>query len=783
MPGDRLQPFGNRSRTMWRTWLGATAISVLQLCPGISERSWGADNPFQSKTLNLRSGPITLEPTQRLPAAQQPPLVLPQLPSPSTSSVDGPRTGAQWMGVAPFTSNEASTFGETPATPYRPARGDRAIVNFERRVTAAEREALMSNGIEVGDYLGGTAYIARFQTGVVDTLAAASKNINTIRHAVALDDRNAHIKIDPSLAGTLQPAAGQETAVAPLPNIIVQAWPEADIDRLKQQLESNGTVRQVSASTRKIEMSIESAESVRAISKLNDVKYIAPSFAIKPQNTHVRRNVGADIAAASPHLLSGKGARIGVWDAGHVAAGHPSFTGRLAFDLQLDGFAAPKTHLHSTHVAGIIAGSGEYAVPVAASDNAQTMEAQFPAFGKAQTPAPSSDGANSTGPASAGSSMADPSYPGVATGATIMSFEFNRAAEKLISLLTKTPDAIDVMNNSWNIDLTPMTCHQLASYGLLGGPEFDAVTSGVADGQPIRRIPIVISAGNNRNDGICGLSTASGFPNYRTIAPPATAKNVITVGAIDADNNEMTEFSGWGPTSNGRLKPDVVAPGCRNLGGGARGIVSMVPATGVGRNCGTSMAAPVVTGAIGLMIEKMGKLAIDKLSVFPSTYKALLIHGAEDLGRPGPDLQFGYGRVDIVATLKLIDEGAFRQATIEKESDVQVQEVAVAPGLSELKVTLAWDDRPLGIFAGEELSNDLDLALISPAGEPYLPFLLNTIAGKESEPAQIGVDHINVVEQVVVKQPAAGIWRISVRASKMGSPVDGQTYSLVMSAQ
>jgi len=687
------------------------------------------------------------------------------------------------MSVTPFTSNDAvSVAPGTPVTPSRPIRGDRAIVNFERRVTATEREALLRNGIEVGDYLGGTAYSVRLRQPNVDTLAA-SKDINAIRHSVTLDERNAHIKIDPALAGALQPVGGQAGAPPPLPNIIVHAWPEADIDRLKQQLEAAGTVRQISPLTRKIEMSVENAESVKAISRFNDVKYIAPSLAIKPQNTHVRRNVGADIAAAPPHLLSGKGVRIGVWDAGHVAAGHPSFAGRLAFDLAVDELAARTTNLHATHVAGIIAGSGEYAAPVAAGDNTRTKEIQFPAFGKAQMPVSSGDAAATPPAASGGSSEAEPSYPGVAVGATIVSFQFHRAAEKLINLLTANPDAIDIMNNSWNMELLATTCHQLAAYGPLGGPEFDGVASGVVDDQPIRRIPIVVAAGNNRDDGMCGMSMAAGFSNYRTIAPPGTAKNVITVGAIDADNNEMTAFSGWGPTSNGRLKPDVVAPGCRNLAEGGRGIVSMVPATGVGRNCGTSMAAPVVTGAIALMIEKLATLGIDKLDVFPSTYKALLIHGAEDLGPPGPDLQFGYGRINIVPTLKLIDTGAFRQVTIEKESDVQVHEIAVADGVSELKVTLAWDDRPLGVFANEELSNDLDLTVISPAGESHLPFLLNTVAGKESEPAHTGIDRVNVVEQALLKQPSAGIWRISVRATKMGSPINGQTYSLVMSAQ
>jgi hypothetical protein len=231
------------------------------------------------------------------------------------------------------------------------------------------------------------------------------------------------------------------------------------------------------------------------------------------------------------------------------------------------------------------------------------------------------------------------------------------------------------------------------------------------------------------------------------------------------------------------VKPDVVAPGCRKIADGHSGIVSMVPATGIGRSCGTSMAAPAATGVVALMIEKMGKLGLDKFQVFPSTYKALLIHGAADLGRAGPDFEFGYGRIQIAPTLKLMDDGAFRQFKIEREADVQNHEISVAAGLDELKVTLVWDDRPVGIFSNEALSNDLDLVLLSPTGNQHLPFLLNTVAGKETEPAQTGVDHVNVVEQVVVAQPEPGVWRIAVQASKIGSPTNGQTYSLVMSAR
>ena len=198
--------------------------------------------------------------------------------------------------------------------------------------------------------------------------------------------------------------------------------------------------------------------------------------------------------------------------------------------------------------------------------------------------------------------------------------------------------------------------------------------------------------------------------------------------------------------------------------------------------CGTSMATPAVTGVVALMIEKMVKLGKVKSDIYPSTYKALLIHGAEDLGRPGPDFEYGYGRVRVGPTLQLMDDKAFEQVTIEAEGQVVTRTVSVAPNASELKVTLVWDDPPNGTLAEDALTNDLDLVLVSPAGDRRLPFVLDPTPGREAEPAKSGEDHLNVVEQVLVRQPQAGTWSIEVRFSKKGG-AGGQTFSLVTSVR
>jgi subtilisin family serine protease len=609
---------------------------------------------------------------------------------------------------------------------------------------------------------------------------------------VALDESAAHIKVDPSLStqrAPLRESRGMQRAPVAT-RLIVELWPEADIEAAQRSLADFGKVERVSPNTRKIELVVPNIANIGAIAKLKSVKYVAPSYGVKSQNTHVAKNMGVEVAAAAPQSLTGRNVKVGIWDEGHVAQGHPSFKSRLSVMLDRERVARHDMD-HATHVAGTIAGSGEYvlAAPAIASEargageRPVAQESSVPAGPEARNLKPRTMTAALPALSAEPQNKLEARYPGMAPAAQLLSFDFADAAEELISLLDAKPDALDLMNNSWGLDLNLTSCSVLATYNALSARDFDSVVSGQTNGKPVRRIPIVFSAGNTRNDGICGLSTAAGFVNYRTITPPGTAKNVITVGAIDADSNAMTEFSAWGPTSSGRLKPDVVAPGCRVLDNGQVGILSMSRPNSLMRDCGTSMAAPAVTGVLALMVEKMEKLGLAKASVYPSTYKALLIHGAQDLGRPGPDFEYGYGRVQLPPTLKLMDGRAFQQLTIAREGEVQTREITVSANARELKVTLVWDDKPLGVFVEDALSNDLDLVLVAPNGTQHLPMVLNSLKGREAEPARPGADHVNVVEQVLVKQPAAGVWRIQVRAFKMGSPTGGQTYSLVSSAE
>ena len=146
------------------------------------------------------------------------------------------------------------------------------------------------------------------------------------------------------------------------------------------------------------------------------------------------------------------------------------------------------------------------------------------------------------------------------------------------------------------------------------------LTSGLMD-QIIRGGNSVVGAGDkmiatwavgNERPSACSAT------GYGTLAPPASAKNPIHVGASNTNDSSMTSFSSWGPTDDGRIKPIVVAGG--DQVGGDGGIKSTIPNQMVNSsaslNCdgsgddycypydvmqGTSMAAPAVAGSIALM--------------------------------------------------------------------------------------------------------------------------------------------------------------------------------------
>jgi hypothetical protein len=672
--------------------------------------------------------------------------------------------------------NRSLTLKEAEAAD-QPISGRHVVLEFERRLSQKDYPALEAKGVKIFSYLEGNSYTASIDQNSTAKLAEATKDIDPcIRYGVIESQH----KIAPSLTAPSQPSSDGLKKESREPALVsVELWPDADFGAVKAELAKIGRVESEHEYTKRLDIVLPSEDAVHKLADNKYVKFIAPKKKPVIHNTHIRNNVGANAVQAAQPGLIGTNVKVAVFDEGHVARDHPSFRGRLAFDPQGDQGTAYRPRPHATHVAGTIAASGDYDAPslVASQGKVVLTEDLLPGYGEnlSVTGGPSLKQDRGLMPTALPPAALEKKYPGVAPGAQIVSYDFTNASDKLIGLLIKAPQSIDLVSNSWGEDLSGH-CDDFAAY-VYFADDYDRIISGRIGETPVRRIPVVFSAGNYRSGNDCGMR------GYRTVSPPATAKNVIAVGAIDADDNSMTPFSGFGPTQDGRIKPDLVAPGCRNLGNGVRGIVSTVPQTGIGWVCGTSQAAPAVSGAVAVMMQKLQDSGSNKADIYPSTYKALLIHAADDLGKPGPDYSYGYGRVRLRETLALIDNRAFTQAEVKREGEIVLQTVAVPAGAKEIKVTLVWDDPPRSAISSGGLTNDLDLTLISPTRETILPWVLNPAQGREGDAATRGADHANVVEQVSVSNPAAGNWQISVRAEKLGNARFSQTYSLAVTAE
>ena len=344
-------------------------------------------------------------------------------------------------------------------------------------------------------------------------------------------------------------------------------------------------------------------------------------------------------------------------------------------------------------------------------------------------------------------------YRGVATAAMIVSFKDWDNVTELRSQYREAISkyGIDIANNSWG--KVEWNAYK----------EYDAALDGIVRGELGKPISMVWAVGNEGK--------------WSTVFSTAAAKNVVTVGATNSDDNSLWASSDKGPTADGRLKPDVVAPGCET--GGA--IWSTLPGNRYGGACGTSMAAPSVSGTMALILEKWR--ATYGRDPLPSTIKGLLLHTAKDLGTPGPDYAFGYGLIDAGAAVDLVGGDTSGGTAIDNMTCEQGRRDAfilnVASDAKALKVTLVWGDYPGDPLAGRALVNDLDLVVTGPDGTRYCPWTLDP-SSPEKGAERTRADHTNNVEQVLVESPAKGQWEAIVSGTTVPQP--HQSYSLVFSS-
>ena len=360
-----------------------------------------------------------------------------------------------------------------------------------------------------------------------------------------------------------------------------------------------------------------------------------------------------------------------------------------------------------------------------------------------------------------------------------------------------------------------------------------------------RDLTITMSAGNSGVD-----DNGDGLVDAMSITSPATAKNVITVGASEndrqshwecdpslsytgcaaqggqnalfsygagfgsaypanplrddpsgGDDQQMAAFSSRGPAADGRIKPDVVAPGTWILSGYSDRFQQHYDAAPNPQNGsyqydgwgypyngsykymgGTSMSAPLVAGAAAVVRDFYEKAHLHAASA--ALVKATIVNSAVDLvdenndgaadnAFPIPNIHEGWGRID----LENATDGShdFADESVSLTTGVRATfTVNVSAPSTPLKVTLVWTDYAASASATRALVNDLDLKVIGPDGSIYRG---NAFAGGWSI-AGGGPDRINNVENVYVASPSSGLWRVTV--SGYNVPMGPQSFALVV---
>ncbi len=301
---------------------------------------------------------------------------------------------------------------------------------------------------------------------------------------------------------------------------------------------------------------------------------------------------------------------------------------------------------------------------------------------------------------------------------------------------------------------------------------------------------IVWATGNDRGDVGNGSKPVdcNGGSGFDCIIPEGVAKNIITVGAVNKVltysnpfDVSMSFFSSWGPTDDGRIKPDLVGAGVNLFSLSANGTDTYTALSG------TSMATPNVAGSLILVQELYSKLHGGNF-MKSATLKALTIHTAKEAGNyPGPDYSFGWGLLDVAAASKILMN--------QDGQNVWVQELSLENGSTfsmnlspqanqKITATIAWTDPPANPSVPAldpttlNLVNDLDIRIIDDQGREQLPWALDP--SNPSHQAVLADNFRDNVEKLEFSNPEARNYTLVVR-HKSNLANGRQDFSLILS--
>ncbi|MBT0608468.1 S8 family serine peptidase [Aequorivita echinoideorum] len=418
--------------------------------------------------------------------------------------------------------------------------------------------------------------------------------------------------------------------------------------------------------------------------------------------------------------LNGEGMTLGVWDGGIVRSTHNLFSGRV---VQIDN--PNDLSDHATHVSGTMIGTGDVINGLA---------------------------------------------KGMAPAANLRAFDFSNDTAEMFG---EAADGLLVSNHSYGLRIETLALWQIGYYDS-NSRSIDLVTYNSPYYLP------VVSAGNDRQSG---QNPVDGGYDYLT--DKGVAKNVIVCAAsfevlnyTGPSSVVMSSFSSWGPTDDGRIKPDLTGKG-----------VNTYSSTAVSDNSfanlsGTSMSTPNISGSLILLQQHYNNL--NQTFMLNSTLRGLALHTADEAGTsPGPDYRFGWGLMNTEKAAEVITNNGDTSLIIEEEleQDEVYTMTITADGINTLMVSITWTDlagvSPEPGIIDEDtpmLVNDLDLRISVDGGETFFPWILD--GTNPSAPATTGDNFLDNIEKIEIPE-ASGEYIVTV--GHKGSLTTGaQTFSMIV---
>jgi len=467
---------------------------------------------------------------------------------------------------------------------------------------------------------------------------------------------------------------------------------------------------------------------------------------------------GLNLSGSSNNMKN----KLAVWDGGKVRNTHQELTGRV---VQRDASAIFDNH--STHVAGTLIASG--VLP----------DAKGMSFGQQELVAYdfSNDGSEMMNEAS-NLLVSNHSY------ASIAGWRYNDRWEFWGQANANEDYKFGYYNTQ--AQLWDSIAYNAPYYLIVKAAANKRNENGPAVGSPYWRFDVngvMVDAGNRP----AGISSNDG---YDIIPTYGTSKNILTVGAVypiaygykkpwDVD---ISSFSSWGPTDDGRIKPDVVADG-----------INLLSSISTADNAydyysGTSMASPSAAGSLLLLQEYYSQLHSGAF-MRAATLKGLTIHTADEAGPfRGPDYQYGWGLMNIKKASDVIranNTNHLIQENVLANGNVFSIPV-VASGNGTLSATISWTDPKGDVIPvtsalnnpTPNLVNDLDME-IKKGTNVYSPWKLNRL--NPAAAATTGDNVLDNVEKIELTDVVPGD-TYTIEIKHKGTLARGsQAFSLIVS--